>query len=62
MHYLQREREPLETLLPGLDAALAAVPLSELEQPAGPGVAAFRAAGAPGSSSPPNTAARARTC
>ncbi|MFI1829438.1 acyl-CoA dehydrogenase [Streptomyces sp. NPDC020412] len=48
MQYLQRERELLEELLPGLDTALAAVPLSELEQPAGPGVAAFRATGGSG--------------
>ncbi|MET9225628.1 acyl-CoA dehydrogenase family protein [Lentzea sp. NPDC003310] len=42
MQYLRRERDQLERLLPGLDDALAAVPLAELEQPGGPGIGLFR--------------------
>jgi alkylation response protein AidB-like acyl-CoA dehydrogenase len=44
---LQRERETLEALLPGLDARLAAVPLAELERPGNPGIELYRAAGGP---------------
>ena len=45
--FLARERAVLEAYLPGLDAALAAHPLAELERPGGPAIAAFRAAGGP---------------
>jgi alkylation response protein AidB-like acyl-CoA dehydrogenase len=47
MQFLRRERDVLNALLPGLDEALAAVPLEELERCGGPGIAAFRAAGGP---------------
>ncbi|MFF3766290.1 acyl-CoA dehydrogenase family protein [Streptomyces sp. NPDC001922] len=45
MGFLDTERETLDTLLPGLDAALARHPLAELERPGSPAVAAFREAG-----------------
>ncbi|WP_405747047.1 acyl-CoA/acyl-ACP dehydrogenase [Streptomyces sp. NBC_01525] len=45
MSFLDTEREVLERLLPGLDAALAGHPLATLERPGSPGVAAFRDAG-----------------
>ena len=43
MHFLKRERDVLEELLPGLDAALAATSLMELELPDNPGLKAFKA-------------------
>ncbi|SDG03751.1 Acyl-CoA dehydrogenase [Lentzea fradiae] len=48
MKFLRREYDTLEALLPGLDKALSAVPLSELERRGGPGIAAFREAGGAG--------------
>jgi len=48
MHFLKRERDVLEELLPGLDAALAATSLMELELPDNPGLKAFKAHGGPG--------------
>ncbi|MFI7275397.1 acyl-CoA dehydrogenase family protein [Streptomyces sp. NPDC049879] len=48
MRFLQCERATLDRLLPGLDAALARVPLDVLERAPSPAVAAFRAAGGPG--------------
>ncbi|WP_432093086.1 acyl-CoA dehydrogenase family protein [Streptomyces sp. bgisy100] len=48
MGFLDTEREALDTLLPGLDAALARHPLAELERPGSPAVAAFREAGGAG--------------
>ncbi|MGW7003190.1 acyl-CoA dehydrogenase family protein [Streptomyces sp. NPDC054933] len=47
MAFLDTEREELERLLPGLDAALAARPLEELESPSGPAIGLFRDAGGP---------------
>lgn len=47
MRFLHTEREALEALLPGLDAALAAHDLDTLERPGGPGLAAFKAARGP---------------
>lgn len=47
MRFLQRERDTLERLLPGLDKALAEQPLSALETPGGPALTAFRDAGGP---------------
>ncbi|AXX30985.1 acyl-CoA/acyl-ACP dehydrogenase [Actinosynnema pretiosum subsp. pretiosum] len=48
MRFLQREHDTLEALLPGLDKALGAFTLSELEQRGGPGIAALREAGGSG--------------
>lgn len=47
MRFLMRERTTLEELLPGLDSALAAVPLADLERPQSIALKAFRAAGGP---------------
>ncbi|RDG35521.1 acyl-CoA dehydrogenase [Streptomyces corynorhini] len=47
MRYLHTERTTLETLMPGLDAALAEHPLTELERAPSPAIAHFRAAGGP---------------
>jgi alkylation response protein AidB-like acyl-CoA dehydrogenase len=44
---LARERDALEAILPGLDAALEQIPLGELEQRGGPALPAFKAAGGP---------------
>ncbi len=48
MGFLKRERETLEKLLPGLDAALAGIPLLEMERPGNPSIATFRHHGGPG--------------
>ncbi|WP_329456165.1 acyl-CoA dehydrogenase family protein [Streptomyces sp. NBC_01497] len=48
MTFLDIERSTVETLLPGLDAALTAYPLDALESAPSPAIAAFRAAGGPG--------------
>jgi alkylation response protein AidB-like acyl-CoA dehydrogenase len=45
---MRTDRGLLEALFPGLDDALSAVPLMELEQRGGPGLAIFQEAGAPG--------------
>ncbi len=47
MKFLHHERAAVEALLPGLDAALARIPLAELESAPSPAIAAFRAAGGP---------------
>jgi alkylation response protein AidB-like acyl-CoA dehydrogenase len=48
MNYMRREREALETLLPGLDAALAQFTLTEMERRGNPSIATFRQHGGPG--------------
>ena len=48
MRLLKRERDVLDELLPGLDSALAAMSLRELELPENPGLKAFTAHGGPG--------------
>jgi alkylation response protein AidB-like acyl-CoA dehydrogenase len=48
MNFLKRERATLEQLLPGLDAALAGLPLLEMERPGNPAIPVFRALGGPG--------------
>lgn len=48
MKFLERERAVLRRCLPGLDQALTAVPMGELERPQSPGITAFRQAGGPG--------------
>jgi alkylation response protein AidB-like acyl-CoA dehydrogenase len=48
MNFLRQERETLEKLLPGLDAALAAIPLLEMERPGNPSIVTFRQLGGPG--------------
>lgn len=48
MSLLAQERETCEKYLPGLDAALADLPLLELESPGGPGIELFRKADGPG--------------
>jgi alkylation response protein AidB-like acyl-CoA dehydrogenase len=47
VYWLKRERTTIDRLLPGLDDALADVPLMELEQPPTVGFDAFREAGGP---------------
>lgn len=48
MKFLQREYDTLEALLPGLDKALSAFSLSELEERGGPGIGVLREAGGSG--------------
>jgi alkylation response protein AidB-like acyl-CoA dehydrogenase len=48
MRFLEQERAALEALLPGLDAALAQVPLPEMERPGNPAIPMFRRLGGPG--------------
>jgi len=48
MGFLWRERATLERLLPGLDDALAAIPLLEMERRGNPAIAVFRRLGGPG--------------
>ena len=48
MGFLATERATFEALLPGLDAALARIPLLELERPGNGGLRAFRESGGPG--------------
>jgi alkylation response protein AidB-like acyl-CoA dehydrogenase len=45
--FLQREREVLDALLPGLDKRLADEPLMQLEQPGGSGLTAFKECNGP---------------
>ncbi len=47
-HFLRTERATLARLLPGLDDALARIPLLEMEKPGNPAIALFREAGGPG--------------
>jgi alkylation response protein AidB-like acyl-CoA dehydrogenase len=48
MNFLRQERETLERLLPGLDAALAGIPLMEMERPGNPSIPVYRRLGGPG--------------
>ena len=48
MNFLDTEREALERLLPGLDEALAALPLTEMERRGNPAIEVFRRFGGPG--------------
>src|SRR6516165_8214591 len=48
MNFLKQERETLEGLLPGLDAALARMPLLEMERPGNPSIPIYRQLGGPG--------------
>jgi alkylation response protein AidB-like acyl-CoA dehydrogenase len=48
MNFLTHERTALETLLPGLDAALSHIPLMEMERPGNPAIPVFRRLGGPG--------------
>src|SRR5207302_41617 len=48
VYWLKRERTTMDRLLPGLDEALADLPLMELEEPPTVGLKPFREAGAPG--------------
>src|SRR5580692_456733 len=48
MNFLRQERETLEKLLPGLDAALARIPLMEMERPGNPSIPIYRQLGGPG--------------
>jgi alkylation response protein AidB-like acyl-CoA dehydrogenase len=48
MNFLKHERATLEQLLPGLDAALAAIPLMEMERPGNPAIPIYRDLGGPG--------------
>jgi alkylation response protein AidB-like acyl-CoA dehydrogenase len=48
MNFLKQERQTLEKLLPGLDAALAEFALMEMERPGNPSIPAVRWFGGPG--------------
>jgi alkylation response protein AidB-like acyl-CoA dehydrogenase len=48
MNFLKHERATLEQLLPGLDSALAAIPLMEMERPGNPAIPIYRNLGGPG--------------
>ena len=48
MNFLKQERATLEELLPGLDAALAQLPLLEMERPGNPAIPVYRRLGGPG--------------
>jgi alkylation response protein AidB-like acyl-CoA dehydrogenase len=48
MTFLQQERSSLETVLPGLDGALADFSLMEMERVGNPSIGAFRKLGGPG--------------
>jgi alkylation response protein AidB-like acyl-CoA dehydrogenase len=48
MSFLRQERATLEKVLPGLDAALAGIPLMEMERPGNPSIPVFRQLGGPG--------------
>jgi alkylation response protein AidB-like acyl-CoA dehydrogenase len=48
MNFLKQERATLEKLLPGLDAALAGIPLPDMERPGNPAIPTFRRLGGPG--------------
>jgi alkylation response protein AidB-like acyl-CoA dehydrogenase len=48
MNFLKQERAALEELLPGLDAALARIPLMEMERPGNPSLVTYRQLGGPG--------------
>jgi alkylation response protein AidB-like acyl-CoA dehydrogenase len=48
MNFLKQERETLEKVLPGLDAALIKFPLMDMERPGNPSIATFKSLGGPG--------------
>ncbi len=48
MNFLKRARDTLEKTLPSLDAALAELPLAEMEKPGNPAINIFRNCGGPG--------------
>jgi len=48
MNFLKQERRTLEEIVPGLDAALAGIPLLEMEKPGNPSIPTFRQLGGPG--------------
>src|SRR5580704_3129059 len=48
MNLLKQERATLEDVLPGLDAALARMPLMEMERPGNPSIPIYRQLGGPG--------------
>jgi alkylation response protein AidB-like acyl-CoA dehydrogenase len=48
MSFLERERTALERLIPGLDAALASIPLMDMERVGNPSIPAFKKLGGPG--------------
>jgi alkylation response protein AidB-like acyl-CoA dehydrogenase len=48
MNFLRQERATLERILPGLDAALAQIPLLDMERVGNPAIAVFRQFGGPG--------------
>jgi alkylation response protein AidB-like acyl-CoA dehydrogenase len=48
MNFLKEDRATLEKLLPGLDAALARIPLMDMERPGNPSIPVFRELGGPG--------------
>jgi alkylation response protein AidB-like acyl-CoA dehydrogenase len=48
MNFLKQERQTLENILPGLDAALARMPLLEMERPGNPSIPVYRQLGGPG--------------
>jgi alkylation response protein AidB-like acyl-CoA dehydrogenase len=48
MNFLKQERATLEALLPGLDTALAEIPLLEMERPGNPAIPVYRRLGGPG--------------
>lgn len=48
MSFLKRERSALGELMPGLDEALARLPLMDMEKPGSPALGLFRKAGGPG--------------
>jgi alkylation response protein AidB-like acyl-CoA dehydrogenase len=48
MNFLKQERAALEKLLPGLDAALARIPLLEMERPGNPSLVTYRQLRGPG--------------
>ena len=48
MRFLEPERRALELLLPGLDAALAGIPLMQMERPGNPAIPVFKRLGGPG--------------
>jgi len=47
MNFLKEERAALESILPGLDAALASIPLMEMEKRGNPSIGIFRKLGGP---------------
>jgi alkylation response protein AidB-like acyl-CoA dehydrogenase len=48
LNFLERERKVLEEVLPGVDSALAAIPLLQMERPGNPAIPVFKRLGGPG--------------